>query len=369
MRRVSNPFQGQGIYWASFLVLACALLWLLSDVLAPFVTGLAIAYLLNPFVTYLSRYMPRAAASLSVLLLFVLVVSAVLIVISPMIGRQAVAFFNDLPSYIERLKEAVNPYLNEAMSRFGQEDIKRIQDSAGEYVGSILKGGREVVTKVWSGGMAVIDMITFMIITPIVAFYCMRDWPVIIQRIDDLFPRSSAKTLRTIFNEFDMRLSGFMRGQVIVCLCLGVFYGTLLTAVGLNFGLAIGTITGILSFIPFVGSTIGFVSSVGVALVQFDDFQMPMVVAGIFFLGQFIEGNFLTPNLVGKRVGLHAVWVIFALMAGGKLLGFTGMLLAVPIGALMGVVVGYAIMWYKQSPFYKDKDPSDAEEKATKKTK
>ncbi len=369
MRRVANPFRGQGLYWAVFLVVTCLLLWLLSDVLAPFVTGLAIAYLLNPFVTYLSRRIPRTVASLCVLLLFALIVGTVLIVISPMIGRQAVAFFNDLPGYIDRLKEFANPYLNEILGRLGQEDVQKIQESAGAYVGTALKGGREIVARIWSGGMAVIDVITFLIITPIVAFYCMRDWPEITQRIDDLFPRRSAKTLRTIFNEFDARLSGFVRGQVIVCLCLGVFYATLLTIVGLNFGLAIGTITGILSFIPFVGSTIGFVSSVGVALVQFDDAQMALVVAGIFFLGQFIEGNFLTPNLVGKRVGLHAVWVIFALMAGGKLLGFTGMLLAVPIGALMGVVVGYAIMWYKQSPFYKGAAEPVAEEPAPKKVK
>lgn len=200
--------------------------------------------------------------------------------------------------------------------------------------------------------MAVIDVITFCVITPVVAFYFLRDWPLIVKKVDNLIPRKHVRAVRTMLKEFNLRLNGFVRGQLLVCLCLGVMYATGLTAVGLNFGLAIGMIAGLLSFIPYIGSIFGFVASVGVALVQFDDLQMPMVVIGIFFLGQFIEGNFLAPKLVGERVGLHAVWVIFALLAGGNLFGFTGLLLAVPTAALFGVIMRHAIIWYQHSAAY-----------------
>lgn len=350
---VNFPFKGQGLFWSIFLIIFCGLLWLLRDVLAPFITGLAIAYMLNPFVTNLSRRLPRAACSLFVLLLFATVLCALIIVISPMIAHQAGDFFDNLPDYINHLESWLAPYIDQAKDYLSPEDVKKIQEAAGSSVGTALKSMRDVVLHVWSGGLAVIDVMMFMVITPVVAFYCMRDWPIITKRFDELLPRRSAKTLREMFHEFDMRLSGFVRGQVLVCICLGAFYGVFLTAAGLNFGLAIGVIAGILSFIPYVGSTFGFVSSVGVSLVQYDGFKMPLVIVAIFVLGQFIEGNFLTPNLVGKRIGLHAVWVIFALMVGGQLLGFTGMLLAVPVAALMGVIVRHGLVWYKQSDAYK----------------
>lgn len=352
MNKLINPFKDQGIFWIGFLFMSITLLWLLSDVLAPFVTGLVIAYMLNPLVSGLEKRMPRFAASLVVLLVFFMIVVIAILLISPLIANQASDFFNKLPEYTEHFKVAIAPYIQQAMTYVSQEDVQKIQEAAGSYAGSILKGTRDVVMRIWSGGMAVIDIVTFLIITPVVAFYFMRDWQVITNKVDDLFPRRSADVFRQMFQEFDLRLSGFLRGQVIVCLFLGVFYSVALSIVDLNFGLAIGAITGVLSFIPYVGSTIGLVSSVGVALVQGQDYTLPLIVLAIFIVGQFIEGNFLTPNLVGKRVGLHAVWVIFALMAGGKLLGFTGMLLAVPLAALIGVIVRYTLIWYKQSDVY-----------------
>jgi predicted PurR-regulated permease PerM len=352
-KKLLNPFKDQGMFWMGFLIAAIALLWLLSDVLAPFVTGLVVAYMLNPIVSNLSKNVPRYVASLVVLLLFFLLVALIVVLVSPVIANQATDFFNDLPKYVAHMKDATAPYTAKLMQYLSEEDVQKIQDAMGSYAGSILKGTRQVVMRVWSGGMAVIDLVTFLIITPVVAFYFMRDWKNIVSQVDELFPRRSADVFRQMLGEFDMRLSGFLRGQVMVCTFLGVFYGLALSIVGLNFGLAIGAITGVLSFIPYVGSTLGLISSVGVALVQGDDYSLALIVLAIFVIGQFIEGNFLTPNLVGKRIGLHAVWVIFALMAGGKLLGFTGMLLAVPLAAMIGVIVRYTLIWYKQSDVYK----------------
>ena len=354
-RPLDLRFGPQIYFWIALLVLVVLSVWLLGEVMAPFVTGMAIAYLLDPAVTKLSRRLPkniaRGAASMIVLVCFLLAVLSVILIVSPMVIKQISAFAADIPMYWQKLSDMAMSYAAEFMDRMRPEDVEKVRQAAGNQVGNVLKGVQNVFSSIWSGGMGII---TFLMITPIVAFYCLRDWPEITQKVDDLLPRQSADTMRSMMHEFNMRLSGFVRGQLLVCLCLGVFYGVALSLVGLNFGLAIGLMAGFLSFIPYVGSIIGFVTSVGVALVQYNgDYTMVGIVIGIFAFGQFVEGNFLTPRIVGERVGLHAVWVIFALMAGGKLLGFTGMLLAVPMAALIGVVVRYALIWYQQSPIYK----------------
>lgn len=345
-------FRNQTLFWLIFLVFFIGLVVLLKDVLPPFITGMAIAYLLNPSVTKLDRILPRWLASLLILISFAIFVVIVFVAFSPMIAHQIINFINDVPSYIEKLRGQASPYIDQFLSRLHPDDVERIREAAGNQAGAVLTGAKKVISSVWSSGMAVIDIITFLVIVPVVAFYCLRDWPTITKKVDRLFPRRHAKTLRSIFREFDTRLAGFMRGQLLVCICLGCIYGFSLTAIGLNFGLAIGFMAGILSFVPYVGSTFGFVASVGVSLVQYEGYEMPLIVVGIFVLGQLIEGNFLTPKLVGERIGLHAVWVIFALMTGGNLFGFTGLLLAVPVAALIGVLVRHAMNWYEKSPAY-----------------
>jgi predicted PurR-regulated permease PerM len=340
-------------FWLLVSVIAFGLIYALSDVLAPFVTGMTIAYLINPIVTSLSkRRIPRSLASLLVLIGFVVVVAGLLAILSPMIGKQALEFLNNVPDYITKFQGWLTPYMNEFLGHFGPQEVANIREAAGGQIGNVLKGSRDVFLKLWSGGMAVVDILMLLAITPVVAFYCLRDWPRIVAKVQELFPRDSAATLHAMFTEFDMRLAGFLRGQLLVCLSLGTIYGVSLSVVGLNFGLAIGFAAGILSFIPYIGSIFGFIASVGVALAQFPGYEMALVVMAIFFIGQFIEGNFLTPKLVGDRIGLHPVWVIFALMSGGTLFGFTGLLLAVPIAAMVGVVVRYGLIWYQQSAAY-----------------
>lgn len=341
-----------GYFWAGVIIVTVGMLWILGEVLAPFITGMAIAYLLNPTVTYLSRHLPRSVATVIILLSFALIVIGLVVGLSPMIGRQLTEFSTNMPQYFNKWYQLSTEFINNILGRMKPEDVARVREAAGAQIGAVLKGGQDLLVRVWSGGMAVIDIVTFLIITPVVAFYCLRDWLIITKRVDSLLPRQSADKIRRILAEFNTRLAGFVRGQLLVCICLGTFYAIGLTMVGLNFGLAIGLMAGLLSFIPYIGSIFGFVASVGVAFVQFGGFQMPLGVAGIFFLGQFIEGNFLTPKLVGERIGLHAVWVIFALLAGGKLFGFTGMLIAVPLAAMLGVVIRHALIWYQHSPAY-----------------
>lgn len=351
MKKTHSYINAQTLFWTAFFILSLVLVWLLNDILPPFVTGLAIAYLLNPVVTRWSRRVPRGLASLLVLVFFAVIVAGIVGGLSPMIGRQAAEFFNSLPHYMQELQAWAQPIINKTLARMELSGINNPLSEAGS-VDTLLKGTRSVIPSLWSGGKAIIGIGTFLVITPIVAFYCMRDWPLIVKKTDQLFPRDHTKDLRSIFHEFDIRLAGFVRGQLLVCVFLGTFYAVALTVIGLNYGLAIGVIAGLLSFIPYVGSTFGFVASVGVALIQFSGVEMPLIVIAIFFFGQFIEANFLTPKLVGERVGLHPVWVIFALMAGGSLFGFTGLLLAVPVAALLGVLVRHALVWYQHSEAY-----------------
>lgn len=213
-----------------------------------------------------------------------------------------------------------------------------------------------VLQSIVTGGVALFDVLTLLFITPIVAFYLLRDWDVMIGTIHGWLPRQHAATILDQVNEIDRTLAGFVRGQATVCLVLGLFYGVALSVFGLNFGLVVGSIAGLLSFIPYVGSLVGFVSSVGIALVQYDTWTPVVVVVVIFLVGQAVEGNFLTPKLVGDKVGLHPVWVMFALLAGGSLFGFVGVLMAVPVAAVIGVLTRFALQQYLSSSYYSGPD-------------
>lgn len=353
MQTVLAIFSSKGPFWIFVTIVTVLLIWLLKDILPPFVIGLGIAYLLNPTVTKLTNHrIPRGLATLIVLLSFILVLAGIIMALSPIISKQIVEFFADLPRYYQSVKASLQPYIQSVYRRLDPDQVEQIKQAAGSNVGTVLQGAQDVLLGVWNKGMAFIDIATFMVITPVVAFYCLRDWPNLTRRIDSLWPRDYAPKLRVIFSEFDDRLAGFIRGQTLVCCFLGVFYAVGLTLMGLKFGLAIGFIAGILSFIPYVGSTFGLFASVGVAIAQYNNLPMPLIALGIFMLGQFIEGNFLAPKLVGERVGLHAVWIIFALLAGGKLFGFTGLLLAVPVAAMIGVLVRHFLKWYEASELY-----------------
>jgi predicted PurR-regulated permease PerM len=350
--RIRKSLPPQTMFWTGLFIFIILMVWLLHAVLPPFITGLALAYLFNPLATRLSKRMPRTLATFIVLIGSALIIFGLVMTFSPLVGKQLSDFIDNFPDYYDKVSQYITVTFDKWMGRLRPEDVKQVRAAAGEQVGNVLTGAKTVLGHIWVGGMALIDIATFCVITPVVAFYFLRDWPKIVKRIDNLLPRKHARTVRTMMREFNMRLGGFVRGQLLVCLSLGVMYATGLTIVGLNFGLAIGMIAGILSFVPYIGSIFGFVASISVALVQFDDTRMVFVVIGIFFIGQFIEGNFLAPKLVGDRVGLHAVWIIFALLAGGQLFGFTGLLLAVPTAALFGVVIRHAIIWYQHSPAY-----------------
>ncbi|BAI71951.1 hypothetical protein AZL_013130 [Azospirillum sp. B510] len=344
-------------FWLIGLGLFVLALWLLSDMLLPFVVGLAIAYLLDPAVDRLEvARLPRWLGTTLVLLGFLLVMVMMALLLLPLLQGQIAHLLEVLPTYATLVKERLIPALNRFIHRLPQDDVERLRAAAGAYAGELASLVGNIVTRILSGGLALFDIVTLMFITPVVAFYILRDWDLMVGKVDSWLPRQHAETVREQAREVNATLSGFLRGQATVCVVLGVFYALALSVAGLDFGLVIGLLAGLLSFIPYVGTLFGFVSSTGLALLQFDELWRVGIVVGIFLFGQAVEGNVLTPKLVGDKVGLHAVWVMFALLAGGSLFGFVGVLLAVPVAAVIGVLTRFALRQYLSSSYYRGTD-------------
>lgn len=328
-------------------------LWLLREVLLPFVAGMAVAYFLDPLADRLEKWgLSRLMATVVITAGFVLVLVAALLLLVPLLQAQITAFVVRLPGYIEMLREGAEPVLERILERLPPDQVAHIRETAGSYAGDALAFVGKLLQGVLTGGFALLNLLSLLFITPVVAFYQLRDWDRMVGKVDGWLPRDHAETIRERFREIDSILAGFVRGQASVCLALGAFYAIGLTLVGLDLGLLVGLGAGILSFIPYLGTITGFVVGIGLALAQFDGYLPVALVAGVFVAGQMVEGNFLTPKLVGDRIGLHPVWVIFALLAGGALFGFVGLLLGVPVAAVIGVLVRFFLGQYLRSPLY-----------------
>jgi predicted PurR-regulated permease PerM len=276
-----------------------------------------------------------------------------LMIIIPVLATQLADFISKLPDYISQLQALLANENSSWLKRYIGIDSSVIQ----ENLSTLLQQGAgflsTLLQSLWNSGKSLIDIAGLFIVTPVVAFYMLLDWDRMVDRIDSWVPRRQLYTVRGIARDMDAAVAGFVRGQGTLCLILGTYYAIGLTLTGLNFGLLIGFFAGLISFIPYIGSFVGLTLAIGVALVQFwPDWIMIVAVAAVFFLGQFVEGNILQPKLVGSSVGLHPVWLMFALFAFGSLFGFTGMLVAVPAAAAVGVLVRFALNRYLHSPMY-----------------
>jgi predicted PurR-regulated permease PerM len=292
-------------------------------------------------------------ASLLILVTFIIVITLVLLVLVPVIGGQVAGFVERLPQYLGRLQELAQELRAGPLSRFVEGGDQTLQQDFQAVVRQLSGFVTSLVASLWTSSLAVVNFLSLFVVTPVVAFYLLLDWDRMIDKIDALVPRQHVGTVRRLAREIDRSVAGFVRGQGSVCLILGTYYAVGLTAVGLNFGLLIGFFAGIISFIPYVGSAIGLVIAIGVALVQFaPDWIWVAAVAGVFFTGQFVEGNILQPKLVGASVGLHPVWLMFALFAFGAVFGFVGLLMAVPAAAVVGVLMRFVIQQYLTSEVY-----------------
>lgn len=341
-------------FWAFFVALFVLSLVLLSNILLPFILGMAVAYFLDPVADKLEDLgLNRSLATTIIIGLFVLFVVLLTILLVPVLIEQLMGFLNRLPGYIAKLHAFLMPIVERFVDVNDLQQNDEIKKSLALYAAEAVKGLGTLSKNVIGGGLVLVNIITLLVITPVVAFYLLRDWDHIVEKVDSWLPVKNAHEIRRLAKEIDDVLAGFVRGQATVCLILSLYYGIALMASGLEFGLTIGIITGMISFIPFVGAIIGAIASIGVALVQFwPDFIMIGIVGVIFVVGQVLEGYVLTPNLVGERVGLHPVWVMFGLLAGGSLFGFVGVLIAVPMAAVVGVLSRFSIRQYLESPLY-----------------
>ena len=358
-------------FWAGTFLAFLAFIYVFKGVLLPFVLGIAIAYLLNPLVNAMGRVkISRSISAVLILGIFYLVIGAIIAVLSPLLYRQAVEFADDLPGYIESASNYAEPYIQKALAFLGEENTEDIKTAISSQSGTAADVAKNLLEKMIAGGAALFDVFSVLVLTPIVAYFMMKEWPGITKWAEDLLPQEHKNTILKLFKEIDEKLSGFVRGQISVAVILGVGYAIALTLAGLKYGFLIGLMSGLLSVIPMVGSALGLLVSVIVAWFQAGDLVYVAIIAAIFLAGQLIEGNILSPKIVGDSVGLHPLWIFFALLAGGSLFGILGMLLAVPVAAVAGVLLAFALTQYKASSYFKGKaKPKKKPSSPKKKTK
>lgn len=353
------PIHLQGRYWTIAAIVFFVALWYLGSVMLPFLVGGAVAYFLDPVADRLERLgLSRTAATALITLAATLLVVLLVLAVIPVLVQQLAALINAAPAISSQLEKFL-------ISRFPEltDSTSVMRTTLAQIAQAIQAKGGALAQGLIASVFSVVSWLLFIIVVPVVAFYLLMDWDHMVARIDELLPRDHAPVIRKLAAEVDTVLAGFVRGQISVCLILGVYYATALMLAGLQFGLIVGAIAGAITVIPYLGAATGGLLAIGLAFYQFwGDWVSIAIVAAIFGLGQFMEGNILTPRLVGKSIGLHPVWLIFALSVFGGLFGFAGMLVAVPLSAAIGVLARFSIGQYQQSLLYLGKSANEDSE-------
>ncbi|MET3925376.1 AI-2E family transporter [Devosia sp. 2618] len=346
--------RNQVLIWIGFLVVLILTLWVFRAILLPFVVGAALAYLLNPLVNQLQKLrFGRGWATLIVLLAVIMVVMSLLLTFLPLIGQQIIELLQRAPKYVADLQELFARWSPEINEWLGPERAAQVQTSINDLARQALGFIATLPGELVNIGLTGAAVIGLTVLTPVVAFYLLLDWEGMVRGVEGLLPQEHKGEINAILRDIDKSMAGVIRGQGGVLLIDAAFYATALSLIGLNFGLAVGLIAGLLSFIPFMGFIFGFGLSVGIALVQFwPNWWMVAVVGGVFLFWQFIEGNILYPKLVGSSININPVWMMFALLALGAVFGFVGLLLAVPMAAIASVLVRFGVRKYKESALY-----------------
>jgi predicted PurR-regulated permease PerM len=343
------------------LVVFWLALQLFASVLAPFVAAAVIAYALDPAATQLTRLgLPRDAAALLMMLAVIAAVLLFALLLYPLVVVQIGQLVNRIPQYATLLQGWAREMLTDLQGNFGPEVVNdKLRDLVSGQAGSMLSILLSTVTGVIGGGFAIFNLLSLAVVTPVVGFYLLRDWPRVVRMVDSWLPYRYRNVIRAQAREVDRILSAWVRGQALCCLFLALYYAASLTVAGLDLGLIVGLMAGLLSFIPYVGSITGGVTAIGLALAQFPHWRGVAVVGAVLVIGQILEGYVIYPRFLGDRVELPAVWVIFALFAGGAAFGFLGVMLAVPMAATIGVLARFWLRRYLASPLYLDPPPTE----------
>jgi predicted PurR-regulated permease PerM/uncharacterized glyoxalase superfamily protein PhnB len=360
------PFKRQLALWAGVFIALWIVVQTFGSEIAPFVAGIAVGYLLNPVARRMERLgFSRLMASLTILLAFVGIVGLTGVTLAPALAKQIALFSEKLPGFVETLQTLIAERGSQFMAQHGGPWLAQLglgetftADQIQKSVGDLMsQGGAWAlagVKRLAVGGAALLGVLSFLIVTPVVAFYILVDWEKMVETVDSWLPRDHRGELRQIATEIDHAFAGFVRGQLSVCVFLGLWYGIGLSLIGLDFALLIGTAGGVLSVVPYIGSLTALVFGLGVAVVQkWPDMHLFLMTLAVIGSGQFLEGYVVSPKLVGESIGLHPVWLIFSLFAFGDLFGFTGLLVAVPTSAALGVIIRHLIRSYQRSPYYR----------------
>jgi predicted PurR-regulated permease PerM len=344
----------QVLFWLTALLVVILLIALLRGVILPFVAGMVIAYFLNPAADRLTQWgIPRGIAATVIVLAFGCLIAAALVFLVPLLLSQAQQFAVALPDEITRLRALVETWARERLGTHYPDFAAGLERSSQTIAENIASLAGFVAGSLWSQGQALFDVLSVLLVTPLVVFYMLIDWHPMLSKVDSWLPRAHAPTIRRLAGEVNDAVSAFIRGQGTVCFVLSIYYAVALGTMGLRYGLLVGLATGVMSFVPFVGWALGLITATTIAVVQFWPEMLPIAsVIGIFAGAQVLDAGFLSPNIVGSKIGLHPVWLIFSLFVFSYLFGFVGVLVAVPIAAAVGVLVRFALRIYLSSPLY-----------------
>ena len=341
------------LFWVGLVLIVIVALGSLQGILLPFAAGFSIAYVLAPAVGRLERFgLPRSLSSLAVLVAFLIGFALILLLLVPLVQGQILQLIGKVPTLVGMLQDQFGRLMQLLQEQLPAEDVAKLRDLVGTKLGEAVVWIAGVLQSMVTSSIAILNILSLVVVTPIVTFFLLRDWEAMVARLDSYVPRQSLATVREQAGLVSGTLVGFVHGQALVCLILATYYATALSLAGLGSGVALGLLIGILGIIPMLGVATGFLIAVGLAATQFGTWTEVFIVCGIFLVGQLTEANFLTPKLIGDRIHLHPVWVIFALFAGGTLFGFVGILIAVPAAAVIGVLIRFALSRYRASPLY-----------------
>ncbi|MEQ1704342.1 MAG: AI-2E family transporter [Rickettsiales bacterium] len=341
------------LFWLTVGIVFFVFIYLIRGILLPFVLGALIAYFLDPAADKLEKYkVSRSLATAIITLSFFAILTLVSLLIIPTVFSQLSDLLKDFPTYFVDMETKYEEKISGWIGTLPADYVESIKTAANNFSGIMLKFVGDMAGGLFQSGMAIINILSLILITPVIAFYLLRDWDVITAQFHSLLPRKHEQTIREQMAIIDATLAGFIRGQINVCLFLGVFYAIGLSVVGLKFGILIGMLTGILAIIPYAGLLFSMAIGLTVAFFQFGTWEGMLPVLIVFVVGQVIEGNFITPKLVGEKVGLHPAWIIFGLLAGTALFGFVGVLIAIPVTAVIGVLIRFTLSRYLSSRYY-----------------
>jgi predicted PurR-regulated permease PerM len=346
------------LFWLITIIIAGLVLYAVNGILMPFIMSLIFSYFFVPIANYLqTRFsISRTISALIIISIIIILLICLWLLIVPLIFDQIQHFIQQIPKYKSYVKMTIIPFVTHYVNLIDPTYVSKVEDNLNNIFTVIFQYTANFIQHIWQSGMAFINIISMLVLVPFITFYLVRDWPNMSKDITNVVPKNTQRNFKVLTSRIDNALSGFIRGQINVCLVLALYYSLALTTIGINFSIFIGITTGILAFIPFVGFLSGFICSLLVVYLQFFSLNKVLLVIGVFVIGSIIE-NTLSPKLIGNKIGLHPVWLIFALLVGADFFGFAGMLAAIPCAAVLNVLIRFTLDQYYSSNFYLGNNP------------